>query len=351
MGAYDDPLGSILIGTWVSSLLFMLIIQETIKYYRSFKRDSLVLKTFVGVAITVDAVSLIADYADVYLYTITHWGKVDLALLSGSQLIIIQGDKEFIQNQYWPVTLYLSTTAVTAFLVQCFLVNRYWILTRNVVVASILVLLVIVAFGGSLSTAIMLTIYNAYADRHHAKIPVTLWLTSTAVTDIAIAAVLIWQLYNMKTSFKSTEGLIQRLMRSAMQTGSTTSVVAVLVLITYLVNNESNIETGFAFILGRLYILTLLYNLNVRKVSKKSNAASSDREHRAERANNPTFTFDGIHVQHTAVVHMDSIDGGLPSPSIYKAQDLTRTEDDNKDKSEGGSDRGSYAAYTAIDKV
>ncbi len=85
MGAYDDPLGcvllslaqllsdplapksSILIGTWVSSLLFMLIIQETIRYYRSFRRDSLVLKTFVGVAITVDAVSLIADYADVYL--------------------------------------------------------------------------------------------------------------------------------------------------------------------------------------------------------------------------------------------------------------------------------------------
>lgn len=96
-----------------------------------------------------------------------------------------------------------------------------------------------------------------------------------------------------------------------MQTGSTTSIVAVLVLITYLVNNESNsayllalphsvahkfviVETGFAFILGRLYILTLLYNLNVRKVSKKSNAASSDREYRVERANNPTFTFDGI---------------------------------------------------------
>ncbi|PBK68945.1 hypothetical protein ARMSODRAFT_200918 [Armillaria solidipes] len=337
MGAYDDPLGSILIGTWVSSLLFMLIIQETIRYYRSFKRDSLVLKTFVGVAITVDAVSLIADYADVYLYTISHWG-----------------DEEFLKNQYWPVTLYLATTAVTAFLVQCFLVNRYWILTRNIVVASILVLLVIVAFGSSMSTAIMLTIYNAYADRHHAKVPVTLWLTSTAVTDIAIATVLIWQLYNMKTSFKATEGLIQRLMRSAMQTGSTTSIVAVLVLITYLVNNESNIETGFAFILGRLYILTLLYNLNVRKVSKNSNAASSDREYRVERANNPTFTFDGIHVQHTAVVHMDSIDGGLPSrasPSIYKAQDLTRTDDDNKDKSEGGSDRGSYAAQSAIDKV
>ncbi len=71
---------------------------------------------------------------------------------------------------------------------------------------------------------------------------------------------------------------------------------------------------------------------------------------------------------------MDSIDGGLPSrasPSIYKAQvkflalaattyaltklpisqDLTRTDDDNKDKFEGGSDRGSYAAQSAIDKV
>ncbi|KAF8916491.1 hypothetical protein CPB85DRAFT_1432170 [Mucidula mucida] len=303
MGAYDDPLGSILISSWICSLLFMLVIRETIRYYTSFQSDALGLKIFVAVAVAVDAASLVADYSDVYLYTIVHWG-----------------DKEFLRNQYWPVGLYLATTGVTGLLVQSFLVNRYYALTKNWLITSFLTLCVIVSFGGSVGTVIMLSLFNGYDQRFMAKIPVTLWMTTTAITDILIALVLIWQLYNMKTSFKTTENLIQRLMRSAMQTGSTTSVVALCVLISYLVNTSSNIETAFAFILGRVYILTLLYNLNIRKISKKELGTEHDnyRPHRG----GPTMTMEGIHVQRTAVVHMDntSVDDMVLTPSSYKSQ-------------------------------
>lgn len=62
-----DLHSSILISSWICSLLFMLVIRETIRYYTSFQSDALGLKIFVAVAVAVDAASLVADYSDVYL--------------------------------------------------------------------------------------------------------------------------------------------------------------------------------------------------------------------------------------------------------------------------------------------
>lgn len=85
---------SILVASWISSLLYMLVIREAIRYFSSFKGDSLQVKLFVLAATLIDGVSMIAIYADVYMvssyetralpghilidalqYTITHWGQ------------------------------------------------------------------------------------------------------------------------------------------------------------------------------------------------------------------------------------------------------------------------------------
>lgn len=43
-----------------------------------------------------------------------------------------------------------------------------------------------------------------------------------------------------------------------------TSIVATLVLVTYLTDKESNVTVGLGFCLARVYTLTFLYNLNTR---------------------------------------------------------------------------------------
>ncbi|KAF9040184.1 hypothetical protein BDZ89DRAFT_1060592 [Hymenopellis radicata] len=296
MGTYDDPLGSILIGTWISSMLFMLIIRETITYYTS-KSDALGVKIFVALAVLVDTVSLSGDFAEVYLYTISHWG-----------------DLKFLSNQTWPFTLYLATTGVTGLLVQSFLVNRYYALTKNWLICVFLTLCIIVSYGGSLATVIILTRFNAYDQRFMIKIPVIVWLTMTSVTGRRshCRLFLIWQLYNMKTSFKTTEHLIQRLMLTVRL--SEAFLMPPISLFVGLVG------TALAFILGRVYILTLLYNLNIRKTSKKEGGTStSDHDYRSHRG--PAVAMEGIHVQRTAVVHMDTSGDDLAlAPSSYKSQ-------------------------------
>ncbi|KAF9023274.1 hypothetical protein BDZ89DRAFT_1162836 [Hymenopellis radicata] len=302
MSLYDDPLGSILIGSWISSMLFMLIITKTITYYTSFKSDALRLKLFVAFAVTVDTLSLIGDYADVYLYTVSHWG-----------------DQVFLRSQYWPFALYLTTTGVTGLLSQSFLVNRYYALTKNWLVCVFLAICIIVSFGGSVAMVFILVRFNEYSERFMIKTPASLWLTTTAVTDILISLLLIWQLYKMKTSFKTTEHLIHRLMHTSMQTGTTTSVLALSILIFYLVNNTSNIATGLCFILSRVYVLTLLFNLTLRKIPKKEGTSSTDRGD--SRCHIGPSIADGIHVQRTAVVHIEnSVDDLAMTVSSCRSQ-------------------------------
>ncbi|KAL0567489.1 hypothetical protein V5O48_014506, partial [Marasmius crinis-equi] len=59
--------------------------------------------------------------------------------------------------------------------------------------------------------------------------------------------------------------LVNHLTIIAIQTGTPGSVVAVIGLVVYLVDNESNISVGIAFSLGRIYAITMLHNLNSRE--------------------------------------------------------------------------------------
>ncbi|KAL0575047.1 hypothetical protein V5O48_006920 [Marasmius crinis-equi] len=317
MGRYDDPIGSVMISTWVCSMLEMLIIRDTIYYYTSYKKDSLALKAFVGTVVLVDFVSLISDYADVYLLSVKFWGN-----------------EVVLQEQYWPVPAYLATTGLVALLVQGFLIHRVWVLTKNWFALMILAFGALASFGGSMATSISFAIFRAYSDRYKGRIPVILWMSTTTATDVAITIVLILRLYGMKTSFKQTETLIYRLIRTSMQTGTTTCVVAIITLITYLVNNASNVETAFAFILGRVYVLTLLYNVNLRASHQEQPASQSQGESGAPPRNvGPNVSFGGIQVHRTAHVHMDEEEYALGTPSKKNANGASRNDADSDGES------------------
>ncbi|KIK61861.1 hypothetical protein GYMLUDRAFT_243031 [Collybiopsis luxurians FD-317 M1] len=286
--AYDDLLGTILLGTWVCSMLYAEVLRDTWFYFKNFPKDSLFLKALVAATVLCDSVSLAADYADVYLNMVSHWG-----------------DQTFIVKQYWPVTLYLCTTGITAALVQGFLAIRYYTLTRNWIFVLVTFALIACALATSEATATTFALHPDYSDRYRGRIPVIMWMTTTAVADIVISVALILQLYSMKTSFSNTESAIKRLIRQTIQTGTASSAIAICVLVSFLVNNSSNIETMFAFILGRVYVLTLLSNVNMRKSTNKDDITmNTEDESRKHARVNPTVTVEGIQV-HRTIVRME----------------------------------------------
>ncbi|KAJ7828641.1 hypothetical protein B0H13DRAFT_2289941 [Mycena leptocephala] len=284
MGAYDDPFGSILIGSWLASILFGLVLNQTFQYFKMYPKDPLSRKGIVVCSLAFCSAALVADYANVYLPTITFWGNT-----------------ERVQKQYWPVPMYVTMNTCVGVIVNGFLIHRFYSISKNIVVCIVLWVFVMMGFVGSVLVAITIQVFSAFSARDKAEMSALVWLISTATADIAIAGALIWKLRSMKTGFKGTQSLIRRLTIQAVQTGATTSVVSIVTLVSYMVKNESNVPTACCYLIGPLYLLTLFYNLNRRQHDigpSGSGRATSD--------GNSGMRMDGIHVHRTALVTVEA---------------------------------------------
>ncbi|KAJ7466291.1 hypothetical protein FB451DRAFT_1260590 [Mycena latifolia] len=248
--------GALLIGTWANSFLYMAELIQARYYFRHFKHDDWKLKTLVSVAFLVDTVSTVGDYACVYLYTVTH-----------------ASDPGYLADQHWPIPLYLITTAVIAVLVQSFLVIRYWWFTRNILVTLLNFFLSIVAFGGAFTCGVIIAMFPAFKEREKVKIPATIWLVTEAVADLSIAAALLWELRKARPSLVDTRSVLDRLVALTIRTGAATATLAVATVIAFLLKEETNISVGIAYTIGRVYVLSMLANLNVRRSGRSASMA------------------------------------------------------------------------------
>ncbi|KAJ7488432.1 hypothetical protein FB451DRAFT_1227278 [Mycena latifolia] len=291
----DIVIGALLVGTWVGSLLYTVQIHQVVYYFGHFKNDNWMLKTLVIFAGIFDATGMIANYAGVYLYAVTHWG-----------------DELYLSKQYWPVPLFTICTCIVSSVVQTFLIVRYWLLTKNWFVSGILMLFMLAALAAGLTSGITLAIFTAFKDRAKVKVSATIWFVSEATVDVLIAAALLFKLRKVKTSFKETESLLNRLTIQTIQTGAGGATLALATLIAYLLNNESNAEIGIAICLGRVNMLTLLFNLNVRKVRRGGSRTTSSggnlstRDERITAARSEAEEYGGIHIYRSALVRIDT---------------------------------------------
>ncbi|KAJ6506957.1 hypothetical protein C8R45DRAFT_971104 [Mycena sanguinolenta] len=248
--------GALLIGTWANSFLYMAELTQARYYFRHFKHDDWKLKTLVLVTFLIDTASTVGDYACVYLYTITH-----------------AGDPVYLSKQPWPIPLYLFTTAMIAILVQSFLVGRYWWFTRNVVVTLINSFLCIVAFGGAVTCGVIIAIFPAFSQREKVRVPATVWLVTEAVADLSIAAALLWELKKARPTLVDTRSILDRLVALTIRTGTATATLAIGTVIAFELDDENNISVAIAYTLGRVYVLSMLANLNVRRSGKSPSAS------------------------------------------------------------------------------
>ncbi|KAJ7253868.1 hypothetical protein C8J57DRAFT_1658912 [Mycena rebaudengoi] len=257
----DIITGALLIGTWVGSLLYMVELIQAVYYFRHFKHDDWKLKTRVTVALIIDTVSVLSNYTCVYLGNLMH------TYCSGTTT----GDPVYLANQNWPMPLYIVATAIVAVLVQSFLLERYWRLTKNIIVTLFLGLLIIAGCGGTLACGIVVALYPAFTDRAKVKIPGMTWVVTQAAADLLIAAALLWEFKKAKTGFMETRSWLNRLAARTIQTGTVSATIAAIALMAYLLNKESNthryrsVTVAIGFCIGHTYVLTMLSNLNFRR--------------------------------------------------------------------------------------
>ncbi|KAJ6481970.1 hypothetical protein C8R45DRAFT_315916 [Mycena sanguinolenta] len=286
----DAITGALLIGTWASSLLYMAELLQVVYYFRNFKKDRWKLKSYVAVTFAIDTISAVADYACVYLYTITH-----------------AGDVVYLTKQNWAVPLWTISTNFVALLVQSFLAFRYWRFTNNTIIACFLSILILAAFGGGIYSALTIILFPAVKDRDKLLISGTVYIVTQVSADFIIAGALVREFMRTKSMFKEqrrVHNMLNRLVFHTIQTGAMTAVVGVLALVIFLINDETNIPVGILYISGRVYVLSMLINLNVRESGRSKNSTfSGGQQGGLAFAHGTTYNISSAQFCHTSEPH------------------------------------------------
>ncbi|KAJ7831059.1 hypothetical protein B0H14DRAFT_3872368 [Mycena olivaceomarginata] len=111
----------------------------------------------------------------------------------------------------------------------------------------------------------MVVVYPSFNDRLKLKIPATVWLVTEVIVDAGIVSVLLWEFRKASGILTEAKGILDRLTAVIIQSGAAAATLAGVALILYYAVPESNLYGAFLFLLGRVYVITLLANLNIRK--------------------------------------------------------------------------------------
>ncbi|KAF7366355.1 hypothetical protein MSAN_00892000 [Mycena sanguinolenta] len=275
----DAITGAPLIGTWASSLLYMAELHQAVYYFSNFKQDNWKLKSYVAVAFTIDTISVVADYACVYLYTITHAGSL-----------------VYLTKQNWAVPLHVISTACVAFLVQSFLAFLYWRFTKNTIIICFLSILILATFGGAVFSGLTVVLFPAFKDRNKVWISGIFYIVIQVSADLIIAGAYVREFMKAKSVFRGqrqVNNMLNRLVLHTIQTGTATALIAMLALIVFLIDDKTNIPVGIMYTSGRVYVLSMLINLNIREFSGRAqNARTTSGQRETVRiAHGTTYNF------------------------------------------------------------
>ncbi|KDE04569.1 hypothetical protein MVLG_05037 [Microbotryum lychnidis-dioicae p1A1 Lamole] len=257
-----STLAPLLFGSWLNTGLFTLELLWMLEHFwkHPFSRGPRWISVTLLVLLLNDSISTISNYAAVWLYTIVHFG-----------------DYAYLALQDWTVVIFLITTGVSAMVVQFFLLERAWRLCRSglklnaamTIMIALVALGILVSFSNCFWTAAYVFIYRNYTERYRVVTPVTVWLTISAGCDVTIAGILLFKLNQARKEVanRAHSNLLvplQKLMIMALESGAVTSFVAIVGLGLYLGFKTTNLPLAPGYCLGRIYALTMLFNLRVR---------------------------------------------------------------------------------------
>ncbi|KAK0457674.1 uncharacterized protein EV420DRAFT_472015 [Desarmillaria tabescens] len=239
--------GPMLVGHMLNILLMGVVLVQVYIYMMTYqKRDKLWLKAFVFFLLIVNLLNTVTQFIYIYTALIVHF--MDPAYLAKvTAVFAISG----------------ALTGVISGSVQLFFAWRVKILTSNIWLVAMVCATALAGTTGSIGSTIEAMKIGTFLRFQDIKAWVILWLVATCAADILITVILVWHLYSHKTGFRGSDELVDKIIRSTVQTGLITTCCALIDLLTYLLD-PTGLHLVFNFPLPKLYTNTLLSSLNSR---------------------------------------------------------------------------------------
>ncbi|KAJ7454341.1 hypothetical protein B0H11DRAFT_2287980 [Mycena galericulata] len=243
--------GPLVLGYMWSYFLYGMLVVQVYMYCEAFLRDVLGIKALVWSMFALETGFSI-------LITIAAWNAFGPGW----------GDPDTLGELDWTWLAMLALNAILAAMAQGFYSWRIWILTNRRLWLPILIGCVILT---QVTAAFYCGMVMAIGGRSVPQLfalwrEITGWLSGSAACDLLITASLVYILTHHKraSQYRHTAGLINKLIRFSVETGSVTSVAALVEVTLWLTCRKWNIHYIFFFVLGRLYSNVLMATLNCR---------------------------------------------------------------------------------------
>jgi len=240
--------GGALTGIVLTSVIFGVITTQSFAYYRSFPQDPIYIKL-----------------AIVFLWLLQGFQLGCLTKALYTYLLSNYGHSQFLALAIWEGSVYQTTTVVAATTVQTFFAYRVYTLSSRRWIGFVMQTLILVQFGFGVASScrayILGTLYDIAVNERWL---IGTWLGCEAITDLALAGSMTFLLRRQRTGFKRTDNAINRMIIYTINTGTITSVVAVIVLVTFVIAGFHFVVLALGVPLGGIYTLTMLANLHSR---------------------------------------------------------------------------------------
>ncbi|KAF9451121.1 hypothetical protein P691DRAFT_773400, partial [Macrolepiota fuliginosa MF-IS2] len=237
--------GPALIGDIINVLLFGIMIAQTYIYFTNYS-DRMWMRLMVLVVFIVDIVNTILNLMFIYGVLIQNFGNF-----------------EALASTNWTSVGDPATTGIIGLIVQLFFAWRIYALTRNWIMVSVVAAFACTGAIGAFIVSHEILIIPEFARFQEFKGYVIMWLACASAADIIITASLVWFLQKHKTGFKSSDIMVDRIIRVTMQTGLLTSTIAIIDLIVFL-TDPTGTHLVFNITLCKLYSNSLVSSLNSR---------------------------------------------------------------------------------------
>ncbi|KAI0721766.1 hypothetical protein C8Q72DRAFT_77896 [Fomitopsis betulina] len=246
--SFNGTLGAGFLGHFVTAILYGITSLQAFTYFKHYFRDPPLLRVLVLALWILDSVHVAFVTYTMYFYMILNFGKPAI-----------------VEQPVWSVWSMIIVSNVSNTIVRGIFGHRLWKLSRGSwllpMIVAILSTCIICDGVYFASKGLQIDSFLGIAEFSWS---LYFGLGFEVVNDFVITFAQYFYLRRFRTGVSTTDSVVSVLMLYCVNTGLLTSICALLCLITYATLPHLYLYFAFYFILSKLYVNSVLANLNAR---------------------------------------------------------------------------------------
>ncbi|KAI0739494.1 hypothetical protein C8Q80DRAFT_1274554 [Daedaleopsis nitida] len=278
----NETVGALLLGVLVTAVGFGITTMQTYLYMSRFPKDPWLIRWTVWSLLALDTIHVMLSWHMVYYY-----------------LIINYDNRPALGDSVWSFNITVVLTAFITVIVHCFYARRVYILSRGLwfVVLLILTLSVVRVVCGAVVTVRLFQIKDLDILPKKISAQVGTGLGAGTLADILITASLVVLLKRHQSGFNllrhtsltmrppppgilfdRLDNFLDKIIYWTVNNGAITSIVGLVVIVTFSVMPENMVFLAVHLLLSKLYANSLLATLNFRAAHRGRGFETTDRD-------------------------------------------------------------------------